>query len=647
MAKRGRNNFEPLSSSTSPSMGDLTIGDYANGMPNIRLGEMFKSFGRQMRWVIPLMIVGTIGAFFATSGLKRSYFGEGRILVQFSDDYAYNPVGQTGQSTGLNQTIDTITLTEAAIMKNGNIIDDVIDVIGAERIAPISWQKVQDASNERERNIALMERRNEVGNAYVVMPRAKSSVIDVKFEHENPDIAVEATNAFIDTYVEFRKTVFVEGKDGVITERRQATEDQLNLNEKAIARFLKTNKISDFSSEQEGLQDRTETLKAALNETRASISETEGALSRVEDQLRGTVKTIDLYRDDISAQRVAQAELELRQLMAKYLPTSDPVRQKTTELTELRNLQNSYGGKASGGRRVGPNPTYQTLEEQRNVLASTADSLREREFTLQGQLNSADGKIRRLTSLSPEYQNLLRERETLETRLTSYNVKEQEALVDALQSADQAENVTVIARAKYPSKGRNMRVLMFAIATLGWGFILFFIAMIRVFLTPSLYYAPGRPVRGTSMMDMHDDIPAAPDYDPIPEAVPSYDPGQPAAPSPYDRPAAGYPAASAATAYAYGAPEYAAQNPVDSYAPTGSYDQAIQGAYDQYSQPMGSQYDAMSFDGQPTYTQGNAALDISSNPYASGTANAGAFEGQPMYAEQVDEFGRPITPPTQ
>ena len=648
MAKRGRNNFEPLSSSTSPSMGDLTIGDYANGMPNIRLGEMFKSFGRQMRWVIPLMIIGTIGAWFATSGFARSYFGEARVVVRFNDDYAYNPVGQTGQSTGLSQTIDTITLTEAALMKNGEIIDDVIELVGAARIAPISWQKVQDAGNdETKRKIALMESRNEVGNAYVVMPRAKSSVIDVKFEHENPDIAVEATNAFISTYIESRKNVFDESKGGVITERRQATEDQLNLNEKAIARFLKKNQISDFGSEQEGLQDRTETLKADLNETRASISETEGALSRVEDQLRGTTKTIDLFRDDISAQRVAQAELELRQLMAKYLPTSDPVRQKTTELNELRSLQNSYGGRASGGRRVGPNPTYQTLEEQRNVLASTADSLREREFTLQGQLNSADGKIRRLTSLSPEYQNLLRERETLETRLTSYNVKEQEALVDALQSADQAENVTVISWAKYPSKGRNMRVLMFVIAALGWGFILFFIAMIRVFLTPSLYYAPGRSVRGNGMMDMHDDLPSAPAYDPIPEAVPGYDPGQPASPNPYDRPAAGYATGSAATAHAYGAPAYAAQNPVDGYAPTGSYNQATQGGYDQYTQPMGSQYDAAPFDGQPTYTQGNAALDVSSNPYASGTANAGAFEAQPMYSDQVDEFGRPITPPTQ
>jgi len=637
MARRGRSNFEPLSSAHSPRMGDLTVGDYANGMPNIRLGEMFKSFFKQLLWVGILFGIGAFIAWNATSDFKRTYSGEGRILVQFSDDYAYNPVGQSGQGTGLSQTIDTITLTEAAIMKNGDIIDNVI---GPNQIAPESWEKVESArrsNNKSQEDIALMELRNAVGDSYIVIPRAKSSVIDVIFKHENPDVAVKTTNAFIDEYIAFRRTVFVEGKDEIISERRQATEDQLTTNERAIARFLKKNRISDFSSEQEGLQDRTEDLKASLNATRASMSETEAALAKVEDQLRNTPETINLFKDDISAQRIAQAELELRQLMAKYLATSDPVRQKQTELNELRSLQNSYGGQARGGRRVGPNPTHQALMTQRNNLAATADSLREREFTLQGQLNSADGKIRRLTSLTPEYQNLLRERETLETRLDSYNAKEQEALVDALQAADQAENVKVISYAKYPSKGRNMRLLMFAIAALAWGLILFFIAMIRVFLDPRLYSVPGQTRRQSDIADMHPAAPvAAPDqvYDPIPEPVPAYHPSQPPAQNPYEMPAASFPAAPAQDQYGYGAQPYVPQTPVDVYGSTAGYDQN--------GQPMMA-FDSNSTQQQPSYTQGNAALDISSNPYAAGTAQAGAFDTAHVQT-QFDEYGRPIAP---
>ena len=653
MARYGRNNFQPASASQSTRMGDLTIGDYANGMPNIRLGEMFKYFIRQLPWVIILFLVGASIAWYATRDLKRSFSGEGRILVQFGDDYAYDPVGQTGQPTGLNQTIDTITLTEAAIMKNGDLIDIVIGEIGPQIIAPDAWEKVEAArakNNQAEEDIALMELRNEVGDSYIVMPQAKSSIIDVKFEHLDPQVAVNATNAFIDEYIDFRRTVFVEGKDEIISERRAATEDQLNSNERAIARFLKKNRISDFGSEQEGLQDRTEALKASLNETRASISETEAALAIVEDQLRNTAETINLFRDDISAQRIAQAELELRQLMAKYLPTSDPVRQKQTELNELVSLQNSYQGQARGGRRVGPNPTHQTLEEQRNTLAASADSLREREFTLQRQLNSADGKIRRLTSLTPEYQNLLRERETLESRLDSYNAKEQEALVDALQAADQAENVKVISYAKYPSKGRNMQLLMFAIASLAWGLILFFIAMTKAFLNPNLY-GPTTPRRGRGSEDIYSGEHS--DYEPIPEAVPDFPMGQPPAPNPYERPAAAtypaagaaypaagavYPAASGYDSYSQGQQAYAPEPQMDPY--------AASSAYDSYGQPTTGSYQVPAWDTQPTYVQGNAALDVSSNPYASGIAQAGAFETQPNEIP-TDEYGRPITPPPQ
>jgi len=387
-----------------------------------------------------------------------------------------------------------------------------------------------------------MELRKSVFESYSVMPRAKSSIIDVTYVHEDPAVAVETVNEFVRAYLEFRREVFVEGSSELIAERREATEAQLNANERAIASFLRKHNIADFESEQTGLRERNEDLKAALNGTRASIAETEAALAQVEDQLRATPVTINLFVDDRAAQRVSQAELELRQLMAKYLPTSDPVRQKRTELEELRALQNSYNGKASGGRRVGPNVEHQELSTRRNTLAATADSLREREFTQQRQLNSADAKIRKLTGLSPEFQNLLRERETLEARLTSYNAKEQEALVDAQQAEAQAENIQVISMAQYANKGRNMQKLAQFGADVGMDPI----------------YAPVQE----------------PTASPIPEPVPAFDPGQPLAPNPYEVQPAVYSDPNVAQAF----PQTGPYNPNDyvgqptAYVGTGALD---------------------------------------------------------------------------
>lgn len=616
MARRGRNTFEPVSSTHTPRMGDLTVGDYANGMPNIRLGEMFKSLMRQAPWVIILLIIGSGLAYYLTKDLKRTYTGDASIMVQLGEEYVYNPVGQSSNGGGLMTTIDTITLTEAGLMRNDELIARVINRMTSGngsmtpaqaelRFAKSEYQKINSAKrrgNNRDLQDATMKLRNTVASSYVVAPRAKSSIIDVSYKHVNPDVAVETVNAFVDEYLSFRREVFVEGSSELISERRVATEEQLNSNERAIARFLKKNNVGDFVSEQGGLRKRTEDLKASLNGTRASIAETEAALALVEDQLRKTPATIDLYRDDRASQRVSQAELELGQLLAKYLPTSDPVRQKQAELNELRSLQSSYGGKVSGGRRVGPNPTHQALTTRRNTLAATADSLREREFTQQRQLNSADAKIRKLTALTPEYENLLRERSTLEARLTSYNAKEQEALVDAQQAEARAENVKVISRPEFANKGRNMRKWAWLGATLAWGLILFFIAMIRVFLDPRLYAVPAA-ARAVPQPEPLVDLNAA--QAPIPEAVPVYNPPQPYAPNPYE-----------AQPAAYGSPDQYSQP--DPYA---------QPAYAQNYQPAYANPNAVP---QESYV-GNTAMDLSQNPYASGQVEAGALSAPNPY----------------
>lgn len=640
---------QPPQQSYAPRAADLTVGDYANGMPNIRLGEMLKSFGKQLLWAGPLFVIGSYIAWIATEDFKRTYTGDARVLVQIGDEYVYQPItGQPGQA-GMMITADTIALNEVGIIKNDEIITKVHGIMTsgpfAKRFDPEGMQKYLDAKGQ-DKVDAKAEMYQKMHRAFAVSPRPKSSIIDLSYRHEDGDVAVETLKTLILEYKEYRNQIFVEGSADIISERRKETERQLGQNERAIARFLQKNNISDFNSEQGGVRKRTEELRAALNLLRAQMSETETALSTVENQLRGTPQEINLYVDDRASARISQAELELKQLLAKYLPSSDPVRQKQTELAELKSLQSSYGGKAQGGRRVGPNTVYQALLTRRNTLQATADSYREKEFTLQRQLDSADNKVRKLTSLSPDYASLLRERDTLSSRLKNYNAKEQEALVNQQQAESTNENVKVISWPKYPSKGRNTRLLAAAGAMFAWGLTLFMLALLRVFLDPRLYAAPG-PRRETVRAPEADYIPepVAPQAPVQAPFVPAAQPAvaeyvsdtyqsQPA----YD--ATAY-ASEQHTANAYLQPGYAQNAPVQApYAENTAtaYDQqgyiqnpALQGQmqnaqYDSnaYAQPS---YDS-SYDPAP-YTNGSAAVDMYANPYLSGHA-AGALDQYPQ-----------------
>lgn len=660
----------PPSQTYAPRAADLTVGDYANGMPNIRLGEMLKSFGRQLFWVVPLFLLGSAAAWHLTKDFKRTYTGDARILVQIGDEYVYQPItGQPGQA-GMTITADTIALNEVGIIKNDEIIEQVFGIMTgptskyAQKFDPQGMKKLQQAgNNERLKMEARSEMYRKMDQAFMVSPRPKSSLIDLAYKHEDGAIAVETLNQLILAYQSYRRQIFVEGSAGIITERRKDTERQLNQNEGAIARLLRKNNISDFDSEQGGARKRTEELRAALNALRAQMAETEAGLASVENQLRATPEQVNLYVDDRTSQRVAQTELELKQLLAKYLPTSDPVRQKQTELAELKSLQNSYGGKAQGGRRVGPNTVYQALLTRRNTLQSTADSYREKEFTLQRQLDGADAKVRRLTALSPDYANLLRQRDTLDARLKNYNSKEQEALVNQQQAEATNENVKVISWPKYPNKGSNTRLLAAAGAIFAWGLTLFMLALLRVFLDPRLYAAPVSRRQNDR----------APETDYIPEPVAPYTPAQSPAQAPFVPAAEPAAAQFEPNAYQYQPEEYdatayaapAGQAYAEPYAQPSQAQQGYglapyaAGATAQYGQESYGQnpvlqpqtqaqsgqmqYDPNAY-AQPSqdssytsvpFTDGSAAVDLNANPYLTGKA-AGALDQTSNYQAPFD-----------
>jgi len=552
---------------------NLTIGDYANGMPNIRMSEIPRSFARQLPWMLVAALIMIAASWWFTKDIKRQYVADGRIMVKVGPEHVYNP--DTGiKSSGINFTPDQIALTEIGIIKNDEIVDQVIHqmiddpVYGGEVFAPRLYDKWAEADpNDR------VDRWNDivkyVEKSYAVTPSPKSSIVDLSFKHEDGAVAVKTLDVFMTTYQNFRNDIFVTEQSDLIGERRAATEEQLGEVEAKIQAILNRNGISEFDSEQKGVQKRRETLRTELNTLQGKLSAVEAALAASEDQLRNTPETTVLYVDDRGPQRLAQAELEKRQLLAKYLPTSKPVRRKEAEIEQIRAQINSNGGKPAGGRRVGPNTVYQALMTQRNTYQAQADSYREQEVTLQRQLNAADAKVKRMRQLGPKYKNLVREKVALEETLKSLNAKEQVALVNQQQQETKADNITVINRPSSPRKGRNMSKIMFVLASLGSLFTIFMLALLRVFLDPKLYGpAPAARLNAPNTAPVYG-------YEPdIPEAVPSYQPEPPApmpAPTPAYAPAAHEPAAYAPVEYdptAYAAPA----SPYEAQAYGGAYD---------------------------------------------------------------------------
>ncbi len=506
---------------------------------NIRLSEIPASFARQIKWMIPLFLILALLSFWFTKDIKRQYIADGRVLVLLGSDYVYNPVTGVGNvGSPLTITPDQVVLTEIGIIKNSAIMDTVINKmiaspanggVGGERFAPKLYERWVRASAEDKINY-WNDLVKSVDMSYAVLPRPKSSIVDLVYKHPDGEVAVKTLDTLMTEYGNFRKEKFVNAKTPLMEQRRIDTQEQLAAIEAKIQSTLNKNGISDFNSEQIGVQTRAEALRAQLNTLMGGLAAAEAALAASEDQLRVLPQTIDLYVEDRASQRLAQAELEKRQLLAKYLPTSNPVRAKEAEINELKAQISSYGGKPNGGRRVGPNPVYQALLTQRNTYQANADSLREQEIALQKQLIAVNAKVKRMRQLGPTYTNLVREKTIIEARLEGLQARETEALINEKQTAS-PDNIKFITRPSIPRKGRNMKKLLFALGLMASLFSVLMLALLRVFLDPRIY-GPGPKARQTQGTDYgldqgyYGDIPEAVPYVPEAAPLPSYMPGQ-------------------------------------------------------------------------------------------------------------------------
>ncbi len=519
-------------------------------------GFSFQAFVRAFIKRIPMMLIifvllACIG-WFAGGTLKRTYSAEGRLLVTIGDEYVFQSLGGGPNSnTGLTITPDSIVLTEIGIMTNPELIDRVMGDIGMDKLFPEDFAKFDRANQARNVTLARelqAQMIKKFQNSFHVAAKPKSSIIDISFKHEDPSVAQTTVDRIIEEYKETRRDLFVDGASTLIGDRREATEKQLATLDRAISRFLGKNNIGDYDSERSGSRKRTEALRAELNTLQASISETEAALATTEAALRNTPETINLQIDDRASQRVAQAELERKQLLAKYLPTSDPVKAKEREIAELRQLIAGAGGKAVGGRRVGPNTVHQALQTRFNTLSANAVSLREKEFTVQQQLNDTAAMTARLTSLDPTYQNMLREKKSLEVRLSALNLREQDALVEQAQAAAQSENVKVINYATLPRKGRNLKKIVQFLSVIGAAMTAMLLGLLATFLDPTVYGSPGRKAAANGPRETYRNSGRG-DSHRVPEAVPAAQPYAPQEPQPAYMPAAAVAATSGPTEY--------------------------------------------------------------------------------------------------
>lgn len=409
------------------------------------------------------------------------YMAHSSLLIRLGRSYIYQPaVGDAARGAAPDN--DAVVQSELEILQSDAVKVRVVKDIGLERFggAP-RGEGAGDAKAFEAREQAAMK---SVGARLKVQTAPGAAIARLTFVDKDPVMSAMVLNTLVDEYLNYRKSVLADNLRP-INDQRRTVQQQLDAADQRYQDFLKANGVGDFDAEKASLAQIYAQLLADRYGVRAQLAEAEGRLSATSREMAGSKPEIGLYHDlDHAAQdKLAQLRVELQDLLARYQPTAQPVRDLEQKIAALQGL--AAGAPMAGARRVGVNPVFQTLQTEKNQSEAQVASLRNRAAALDKEIADVTARRQRLTTLEPAYQALARDRELLTASVKSLAEREQEARAAQGVEADGGDDsVKVLERAYPAARGVSLKAPL-AIGALAFAaFAALCAGLFRAFLRP-------------------------------------------------------------------------------------------------------------------------------------------------------------------
>lgn len=429
--------------------------------------------------LIFLVLFGLGGALALT--LPKSYTASSRLLVQLGQEYVYQP--RAGDAArGAVPTIEDVVLSEVEILYSDELKRRVVKDVGLAAIDPklaAAWSGAGEAERVQIEAKALRL----ITGGFGVHAPPKTGAVRLTFEHKNPQSAALILNSLVSQYLIYRKEVFGDRSAPGVTAQRAAFEDRLAQADGEYETFLEQNGIGDFPAEKASLTTLYGTTLTERFAVEARLREAQGRLAALQPGIASTPPEVSLQRDiDMSGPgKLTSLRIERQDLLGRYRPDSQPVRDIDAKISELERLIASGGTVGEKDRRLGANPVWQDVEKTRIQLEAEIGSLLARRTELSRQVASINARQLELTKLESQYQNLAVEREVLQTQVRNFATRESEGRAAREMAAASDDNIRVIERATPPARGESLRKIAFAAAFLFAAFTALCVGLLRVF----------------------------------------------------------------------------------------------------------------------------------------------------------------------
>jgi uncharacterized protein involved in exopolysaccharide biosynthesis len=408
--------------------------------------------------------------------MEPTYEATSQILVKMGRENLYVPTvpSRNNLSPVVSFDREEQINSEIEILKGRFLAQKVVESLGAAAI-------YKDAKESGRGLLSALFRRPPVPQAAVekatlklqealgVEGVRKSDVIEVSFEHQDPQMAAVVVNTLVKFYLDHHVDVHKTPQSyGFFQEQSQILKDKLNGAEQKLKAFKKNHAISSLEEERSLLLRQEADLSTDLNQTVSHEAETQNRIAQLRQQLANTAQIIPLDEEvdhnplAISALQGRLVELELKEqgLLGKYTEQSRLVQNVREEIQMVREKLADQENRRYGKTRSGVNTTYQRLQEQFLQNEAELKALRGKKETQMAQLGEEHLKLEELNRIEVQLKQLQEDVEVNRQNYRLYQSKFEESRISDAMDAEKIANVAVIQRATAPSKPVSPRVLL-------------------------------------------------------------------------------------------------------------------------------------------------------------------------------------------
>jgi uncharacterized protein involved in exopolysaccharide biosynthesis len=408
------------------------------------------------------------------------YAATSSVLIKLGRELVYRPDVGVNANVSAPPVIDKdeVLASNIAIMTSRDILERAITTVGIERLYPdlveppewamaihhaIGW--VRESLGFETRGEALIEQAlRKFAKRLKIEPVKKTNVVEVTFEHPDPELAARVANLVVEYFKQKTLAVYSDPNLGFM--ERQVAEDRATLldAEAKLAAYRQENGIYQLADQINLLLRQHIEIDTSFKGLTSRVQELQGMVVSLKAQRKLVPANIPLYTEnerykvlDDTQSQLLTLRLRERELESKFndsFPLLVDVREQIRIAeTFLKGQQAAINAKT----RVGANEVSKELELEQLRRETELTSLIARRDVTEEQLARIDHDIQNLSGRERAMLPLQREVEARADTLKQSQAKAEEArTLDGL-NREKSASFSVFQVAVTPDPGKPVR----------------------------------------------------------------------------------------------------------------------------------------------------------------------------------------------